>query len=33
LEVTKAVVDGFIADGRLRIVDVEAADLSLRELS
>ena len=30
LEVTKAVVDEFIADGRLRIVDVEAADLALR---
>ena len=30
LEVTKAVVDEFIADGRLRIVDVEAADLVLR---
>jgi outer membrane lipopolysaccharide assembly protein LptE/RlpB len=30
LEVTKAVVDEFIADGRLRIVDVEVADLALR---
>jgi outer membrane lipopolysaccharide assembly protein LptE/RlpB len=30
VEVTKAVVDEFIADGRLRIVDVEAADLALR---
>jgi hypothetical protein len=30
LDVTKAVVDEFIADGRLRIVDVEAADLALR---
>ena len=30
LEVTKAVVDEFIADGRLRIVDVEVADLVLR---
>ncbi|MEK6742029.1 MAG: LptE family protein [Nitrospirota bacterium] len=30
LAVTKAVVDEFIADGRLRIVDVEIADLALR---
>jgi outer membrane lipopolysaccharide assembly protein LptE/RlpB len=30
LELTKAVVDEFIADGRLRIVDVEVADLALR---
>ncbi len=30
VEVTKAVVDEFIADGRLRIVDVEVADLALR---
>ena len=30
LDVTKAVVDEFIADGRLRIVDVEVADLALR---
>jgi outer membrane lipopolysaccharide assembly protein LptE/RlpB len=30
LEVTKAVVDEFIADGRLHIVDVEVADLALR---
>lgn len=30
VEVTKAVVDEFIADGRLRVVDVEVADLALR---
>jgi len=30
LEVTKAVTDEFIADGRLRVVDVEGADLVLR---
>jgi outer membrane lipopolysaccharide assembly protein LptE/RlpB len=30
VEMTKAVVDEFIADGRLRIVDVEEADLALR---
>ena len=30
LDVTQAVVNEFIADGRLRIVDVEAADLALR---
>ena len=28
--VTKAVVDEFIADGRLRVVDLEVADLALR---
>ena len=30
VEVTKAVADEFIADGRLRVVDVEAADIVLR---
>jgi len=30
VEVTKAVTDEFIADGRLRVVDVETADLVLR---
>jgi hypothetical protein len=30
VEVTKAVVDEFIADGRLRVADVEAADIVLR---
>jgi len=30
LEVTKAVTDEFIADGRLRVVDVETAELVLR---
>jgi outer membrane lipopolysaccharide assembly protein LptE/RlpB len=30
VEVTKAVTDEFIADGRLRVVDVEAAELVLR---
>ena len=30
LEVTKAVTDEFIADGRLRVADVESADLVLR---
>jgi hypothetical protein len=30
VEVTKAVADEFIADGRLRIVDLEGADLVLR---
>ncbi len=30
VEVTKAVVDEFIADGRLRVADVESADLVLR---
>jgi len=30
VEITKAVVNEFIADGRLRVVDVDAADLALR---
>jgi len=30
VEVTKAVADEFIADGRLRVVDVETADIVLR---
>lgn len=30
VEVTKAVIAEFVADGRLRVVDVEAADLVLR---
>jgi outer membrane lipopolysaccharide assembly protein LptE/RlpB len=30
VEVTKAVVDEFIADGRLRVVGLETADLALR---
>jgi outer membrane lipopolysaccharide assembly protein LptE/RlpB len=30
VEVTKAVTDEFIADGRLRVVDVETADIVLR---
>jgi hypothetical protein len=30
LDVTKAVTDEFIADGRLRVADVESADLVLR---
>ena len=30
VEVTKSVADEFIADGRLRVVDVEAADIVLR---
>jgi len=30
VEVTKFVTDEFIADGRLRVVDVEAADIVLR---
>jgi outer membrane lipopolysaccharide assembly protein LptE/RlpB len=30
VEVTKAVIDEFIADGRLHVVDVEVADLVLR---
>lgn len=30
IEVTKAVADEFIADGRLRVVDVESADVVLR---
>ncbi len=30
IEVTKAVVDEFLADGRLKVVDVETADLVLK---
>lgn len=30
VEITRAVVDEFVADGRLRVVDVDTADLALR---